>query len=248
MALEGNLKDFSLDEMFRLLQSGSKSGVLHVDGPGGEGVICFAEGSLYHASVNLPVEPAAERLARSGTISEKQLRQAKGLMKIQKKDRAGRKLGQILVDEGYLEASALNDFVREQASDALFDLLRWNEGTLRFEPEEECADADLGIAISVDDAMADVARRLELWNRILEKIPSVDARFGISPSPGVNRLDIHLKPKEWLLLCHMHGGRSVRELVELTGFSDFETARILYGMYANGLVERVEQLDEVYAW
>ena len=33
MALEGNLKDFSLADMFRLLASGRKSGTLHLDRP-----------------------------------------------------------------------------------------------------------------------------------------------------------------------------------------------------------------------
>ena len=41
MALEGNLKDFSLAEMFRLLVSGAKSGTLHVTRADGEGVVCF---------------------------------------------------------------------------------------------------------------------------------------------------------------------------------------------------------------
>jgi len=243
VALEGNLKDFSLSDMFRLLQAGSKSGTLYVEGPGGKAVVCFCEGRLYHASLNRPIEPVARRLAQAGVISEKQLRQAQGLMKIQKRDRAGRKLGQILVDEGYLDSAVLEDFVREQASDALFDLLRWEDGTLRFEPEEVCDDADLGITVSVDDAMAEAGKRLELWNRILEKIPSVDTQFAMSSAPGINTMDIHLKPREWMLLCYLHNGRSVRELVELTGYSDFETARVLYGMYANGFIEKVASGD-----
>ena len=37
MALEGNLKDFSLADMFRILASGSKTGVLHVASERGEG-------------------------------------------------------------------------------------------------------------------------------------------------------------------------------------------------------------------
>jgi hypothetical protein len=47
-----------------------------------------------------------------------------------------------------------------------------------------------------------------------------------------------------MLLCYLHGGRSVRELVDLTGYNDFETARILYGMYAGGLIEKVGPAGE----
>lgn len=244
MALEGNLRDFSLQDMFRLLQTGSKSGILHVDGAGGEGVVCFRDGAILHASAGGSAEPVAKRLAKAGVISEKQLRQAQGLMKIQKKDKAERRLGQILVDEGYLEASVLEGFVTEQVADALFDLLRWEEGELRFEPDETCAEADLGIAVAVDAVLADAAKRLESWNKIRDKIPSLDTRFAMASGPGAKSTDIHLKPREWMLLCYLHNGRSVRELVDLTGYSDYETARTLYGMYASGLIEKVGPAGE----
>lgn len=246
MALEGNLKDFSLTDMFRLLQSGSKTGVLHVSGERGEGSVCFRDGKVLYASPGTAKDPVGKRLVRVGIIAEKQLRQAQGLMKIQKKDKARRRLGQILIDEGYLEASVLEGFIREQVSGALFDLLRWEEGILRFEADEECDDVDLGVAVAVDSVLADAEKRLEIWNRIKEKIPSLDTRFAMASAPGSNSTDIHLKPKEWMILCYLHGGRSVRELVDLTGYSDFDTARVLYSMYAGGLIEKVESsVDQV---
>jgi hypothetical protein len=244
VALEGNLKDFSLADMFRLLDSGSKSGTLHVTSDDAEGIVCFRDGAVFYASTKKQREPIAKRLARSGIISEKQLRQAQGLMKIQKRDKAPRKLGQILIDEGYLEASALEGFIGEQITEALFEMVRWDEGELRFEAEEECADVDLGLALSVDVALADAEKRLEAWKRIREKIPSLDTRFTMSSTPGQKPMDIHLKPREWMLLCFLHGSRSVAELVELTGYNDFETARTLYGMYAGGLIERVGPAGE----
>lgn len=239
MALEGNLKDFSLADMFRLLHSGSKSGVLHVQGTDAEGVVCFRDGLVFHAAAGGGTEPMAKRLTKAGIISDKQLRQAQGLMKIQKKDKANRKLGQILVDEGYLEAVVLEDFVREQVSNALFDLLRWEEGELRFDPDEACLDADIGISVPIESAMADASKRLEAWSKIQDKIPSMDTRFAMAAVPGTKNIDIHLKPREWMLLCYLHGGRSVSELVQLTGYSDFETARTLYAMYAGGLIDKV---------
>lgn len=244
MALEGNLKDFSLSDMFRLLQTGSKTGTLHIDQDGVKAIVCFRDGQVYYANAGTAREPMGKRLAKAGIISEKQLRQAQGLMKIQKKDKAERKLGQILVDEGYLEASVLEGFVREQSSGALFDVMRWEEGELRFEPDEHTADADLGIAVPVDAILADAEKRLTLWNRIKEKIPSLDTRFSMSGKMGSKSGDIHLKPREWMLLCYLHGSRSVRELVELTGYNDFDTARILYGMYASGLIEKVGPAGE----
>lgn len=247
MALEGNLTDFSLEDMFRLLQTGGKSGVLHVEHGGRQVVACFREGALTYAGDAGPVEPAGERLVQGGVISEKQLRQARGLMKIQKRDRAGRRLGRILADEGYVEEPVLRRLVSVQVADALFDLLRWDEGELRFEPGEEVAEADIGISVPVDEALEEARRQLEAWERIRERIPGGDTRFGMAAAPGAKSVDIHLKPEEWLLLCHLHGGRSVAELVALTGRSEFDVARVLFDMSAHGLVVEVDDIGEPVA-
>jgi hypothetical protein len=239
VALEGTLKDFSLADMFRLLGSGKKTGSLHLECPGAEGRVCFRDGRVYYASSNWHRESLGRRLVRSGVVSEKQLRQALGLQKIQKREKAGRRLGQILVEEGYLEAHVLDEFIQAQINDTLFDLFRWEEGELRFEVGEACEEEDIGVSVAVESIIMESARRLEMWERIKERIPSLDTEFVMAAAPGDKSLEIHLKPREWMLLCYLHGGRSIRELVELTGYDDFETAKVLYGMYAAGLIEPV---------
>ncbi|MBS3956759.1 MAG: DUF4388 domain-containing protein [Clostridiales bacterium] len=239
MALEGNLKDFSLADMFRLLSSGQKTGTLYMTRSEAEGRVCFKKGRVYFASSNYNRESLGKRLVKSGVISEKQLRQALGLQKIQKKEKAGRRLGQILVDEGYLEGKILENFIQDQINDTLFDLFRWEEGDLRFEAEDTCEDEDIGISVSVENIIMESARRLEMWARIRERIPTLDTRFVMAAAPGEKSIEIHLKPREWMLLCFLHGGRSVHELTELTGYNDFETAKILYGMHSAGLIEKL---------
>jgi hypothetical protein len=237
VALEGNLKDFSLADMFRLLSTGRKTGTLFLTRPDAEGKVCFRKGRIFFASSNYNRESLGTRLVEAGVITDKQLRQALGLQKIQKQDKATRRLGQILIVEGYLEASVLEGFIQEQINDTLFDLFRWDDGDLRFEPDEVCEDEDIGISVSVENIIMEASRRLEMWNRIREKIPSMDARFVMAAAPGEKSIEIHLKPREWMLLCYLHGGKSVSELSALTGYNDFETAKILYGMSAAGLIE-----------
>ena len=244
MALEGNLKDFSLEDMFRLLASGDKTGTLYMERDDAEGKVCFKKGRVFFASSNWNRESLGRRLVKAGVISEKQLRQALGLQKIQKKEKANRRLGQILVDEGYLDSKVLEDFIQEQINDTLFDLFRWEQGELRFEANETCEDEDIGISVSVENTIMEASRRLELWSKIRERIPSLDTRFIMASAPGDKSMEIHLKPKEWMLLCFLHGGRTVRELTELTGYNDFETAKILYGMFAAGLIEKLASPDE----
>jgi hypothetical protein len=244
VALEGNLRDFSLADMFRLLASGAKTGTLYLEATSAQGKVCFSKGRVFFASSNWNRESLGRRLVKAGVITEKQLRQALGLQKIQKKEKAGRRLGQILVDEGYLDSRVLETFIQDQINDTLFDLFRWEDGELRFEADEVAEDEDIGVSVSVENIIMEASRRLEMWGRIREKIPGMDTAFIMADAPGDKSLEIHLKPKEWMLLCYLHGGRSVRELVELTGYNDFETAKILYGMFSAGLIEKLAPADD----
>jgi hypothetical protein len=237
VALEGSLKDFSLADMFRLLANGSKTGTLHLSHGSSDGLVCFRDGRIFFASSNSSRESLGRRLVKAGVVSEKQLKQALGLQKIQRAEKAGRRLGEILVEEGYLDAKLLESVIQDQITDTLFDLFLWEDGNLRFDTDDACESEDIGVSVSVENVILEASRRLEQWTRIKERIPSMDMVFVMAPGPGEKSIEVHLKPKEWMLLCHLHGGRSVRELVEITGYNDFETARIVHGMYSAGLIE-----------
>lgn len=244
MALQGNLKDFSLSDVFRLIAAGEKTGTLHIKRPGAEGEVCFLAGRVFFATSNWNRESLGARLVKSGIVTAKQLKQALGLQKIQRKEKQQRRLGQILIDEGYIDAKVLEGFIQEQIHDTLFDLFRWEEGEYDFAVDEVPEAEDIGISVSVENIIMEGARRLELWNRIRKKIPSLSTRFRMADAPAEKSVEIHLKPREWMLLCFMHGDKTVEELVEATGYNDFEVSKILYGMYAAGLIERVDDEAE----
>ena len=79
MALEGNLRDFSIADMFRLLASGRKTGTLYLEREDAQGRVCFKKGRVFFASSNWHRESLGRRLVKAAVISEKQLRQALGL-------------------------------------------------------------------------------------------------------------------------------------------------------------------------
>ena len=88
------------------------------------------------------------------------------------------------------------------------------------------------------------SRRLEEWARIKKKIPSMDVVFKMATAPGEGTFEISLKPIEWNLLLLVDGSRSVAELAAEKKRTDFEVARIMYGLFSAGLLE-VASEDEV---
>ena len=201
-------------------------------------MVCFRDGRIFFAASTWqprPVRPAAR--ARRAHHARSSCARRSACMKIQKAEKAGRRLGQVLVDEGYLASRALEQFVQDALFDTLFDLFRWDDGFLVFEQGDACDDQDIGVSVTVDLVLQEMTRRLEQWERIRERIPSMDTVFVMAEAPGDKPVEVHLKPAEWLLLTRMHGGATVRELIEESGASDFEVARTLYAMQAAGLVE-----------
>jgi len=68
--------------------------------------------------------------------------------------------------------------------------------------------------------------------------------FKMATAPGEGTFEISLKPIEWNLLLLVDGTRSVSELAADTNRTDFEVARIMYGLFSAGLLE-VASDDEV---
>jgi len=236
MALRGNLRDFSLPDVFQLVTFSRKTGVLRITREGGaQGSVWFRDGDVFFASSNWHKELLGERLVRSQRITPQALKRALQLRG--EEPETGRRLGQILVDEGYITDKVLEAFVQEQIQDTIFDLMRWDEGDFDFEAMPDVVDEDIGLVVSIENVVMEGSRRLEEWNRIRKKIPSMEVVFKMATAPGEGTFEISLKPTEWQLLLLIDSTRSVSDLASETGRTDFEVARVLYGLFSAGLLE-----------
>lgn len=235
MALRGNLKDFSLPDVFQLVQLSGKTGVLRIAGEDGAGSIWFREGEVFFAQSNWRKDRLGERLVAAQRITPAALERALELHAAE--GSSGRRLGEILVGQGYITQQVLETFVAEQIQDTIFDLMRWDDGNFDFEVLPDLAHEDIGFSVSVENIVMEGSRRLEEWQRIKKKVPSTDMVFKMATAPGEGTFEISLKPAEWTLLLLVDGTRSVRELATETRSTDFDVARVIYGLYSAGLLE-----------
>ena len=234
MALRGNLKDFSLPDVFQLVQLSGKTGVLRIVRPDAEGSIWFRDGEVFFAQSNWRHELLGDRLVSAQRITPAALERA---LEMHKAEGGERRLGEILVSEGYITQHVLETFVQEQIQDTIFDIMRWDEGDFDFEVLPEVLHEDIGLSVSVENIVMEGSRRLDEWNRIKKKVPSADMVFKMATAPGEGTFEISLKPVEWNLLLLIDGTRSVRELAEEVRSTDFEVARVIYGLFSAGLLE-----------
>jgi len=237
VALSGNLRDFSLPDVFQLISFSHKTGTLAIDRGDAKGYVYFREGDVFFAISNWNREPMGRRLVRAGKITERQLQRA---LEVQASDEDPKRLGEILVKEGFLNQKVLETFVQEQIQDTIFDLFRWEEGDFDFKAGVIPGEEDIGLSVSVENIIMEGSRRLEEWDRIRKKIPTEECIFRMAVAPGEGTFEVSLKPSEWKLLCLLDGRRTVAELSHLLDLSDFQVSRVLYGMFSGGLLERVD--------
>ena len=242
MALRGSLTDFSLPDVLQLIALSRKTGLLRMNrDDGAEGDIWFRDGDVFFAQSNWQREKIGTRLIDAQKITQSALDRA---LDIHAADPERRRIGQILIDEGYITSAVLESFVQEQIQDSVFDLMRWPSGNFAFDILPDVVDEDIGLSVSIENIIMEGSRRLEEWERIKSKVPSMDIVFKMAAAPGEGGFEISLKPAEWNLLLLIDGTRSVAELARETGQTDFEVARIAHGLFSAGLLEVAEE-DEV---
>ena len=234
MPLKGGLKDFSLPDLFQLIHFGRKNGTLVITNGEAKGYVCFRNGNVFFATHNWKRAPLGQRLTQAGMVTQDQVDEALDLQKTTRKDQ---RLGNILVELGYLSRESLEVFVEEQISDAVFNLLRWSEGEFDFDPDEIFPEEDIGLSMSTEDLIMEGSRRMDEWFQIEKKVPSLNAVFKTVEAPRKDANELNLTSEERLILYHVDGESTVRDIIEKSGQSAIMTCKALYGLVTAGFVE-----------
>jgi hypothetical protein len=236
MALKGSLKDFSIPDLFQLLNFGKKNGTLNLTRGQARGYICFRNGEVFFATTNWKRQSLGLKLLNAGIVTKPQVDEA---LELQKTAARGQRLGQLLIRLEYITKEQLEVFVEEQIQDAVFEMLRWTDGDFDFQPGVVFPEEDIGLSISTEELIMEGSRRLDEWNRIEKKIPNLNVIFKMTSMQGREAAQISLTPEEWMVLTYIDGEKAVRQIVELTGMSTLHTCKILYGLIGSGLLENI---------
>ncbi len=227
MPLKGSLRDFSLPDLFQLIHFGKKNGTLVIANGDSMGYVCFRNGNVFFATHNWKRPPLGERLVEAGMVAPEQIQEALELQATSRKDQ---RVGNILVELGYLKREALEVFVEEHIRDAVFNLLRWTEGDFDFDPDQIFPEEDIGLSMSTEDLIMEGSRRLEEWSRLEKKVPSLDAVFELTAEAEVGLSGMNLTAEERLVLDQVDGESSVRDIIDNSGQSALVTFKALYGL------------------
>ncbi len=241
MALKGSLRDFSLPDLFRLLNLSKKSGTLMLTLGDARGYVCFRDGEVFFATENWNRQPLGEKMVEAGIVTWEQVHEA---LDKQTGEDSSVRLGQLLIQLGHITQTQLEIFIEEQIQEAVFELLRWDQADFEFMAQDLFPDEDIGLAIGTEELILEGSRRLDEWSRIVEKIPSMEVVFKMTPLKSRASNSINLTADQWVVLTFVDGRRTVRDIAEATSFSSMKSCKVLYELLTEGLLERVQSLHK----
>ena len=234
MAIEGPLRELGIHDVFQLLDLSRKTGALRVTSElrDDEGYVLFEGGKVIHASVQSNPTSIERILRQAGKLSDADMAAALAV-----NAPAGLGLGDRLVQAGVVSQKEMERHLHQAIESVVFELMSWREGFFSF---EECAVSevpiDAKIRISTESLLMEGARRIDEWSRIADKVPSLSAVPELAPVEDDRASVLDLLPHEWEVLMMIDATTDLRGIAGSLGRSEFEIAKIAYGLVSTGVV------------
>ena len=228
--LTGDLADFSLRSLLEFLSAERKSGLLTVRCAGVDGGVFLRDGGVCLALVDVTRVPLGPRLVALDLLDRRALRAAGSAGD-------GTTFGLAC---GLLRAATDADRANAVAVDQTCDALGWldRQEHASFLFDHTVAVDDWPYApLPAGDVLVAINGDADLWTGLRGVIDDLSAvpspRLDVSSPAGV-----HLSPAQWRVVA-LSGGRSLHEIIEVSGLGVLETCCEVAGLIDAGALELV---------
>jgi len=232
MALQGNLHDFSVNEILQLLGSQKKTGCLMLEWNTERARVFVLDGRIIGTRSHgmRPDDPLLQFLIRVHRLSDEQRR---GLLSIHKE--SGRDLEDLLITGRYVESEELKIYIERQILNDLMRVVRWDSGTYQFEPKNAWPGPPL-VRLSMEGALIEAARRGDEQKRFVTRFKDPHDLLGVRDLPDP---DEPLTEEEKELFGIIDGLHTVAEVVEAAPLIEYEAYEALDRMLEAEWIEVV---------
>lgn len=167
MAIQGTLKTMSLTDLLQFLAASRKSGTLKFDCGKITKQVYFKNGAIVGSKSNDPREYLGQVLLHYGKVDDAQLKAAREVQRT-----SGAKLGEVLVQQGFLTEEEVLAILKTRTLDAIYDLFMWNEGDFEFYDEDPLPDDLLLIEVEPTNVIMEGIYRIDEFARYKTLVPS----------------------------------------------------------------------------
>lgn len=196
--------------------------------------IYLDDGNIIFASTNLIAESLGDRLLRAGQITQDDYDES-----LRRVRESGKRHGVALVEMNLLTAAELFDAVRDQIEEILWSIFAWDSASVTFTPGREKHLEFVKVEIPVPEAIMRGVRKMPDARALLARMGT---RTTLLEHTKERNVDVRLSADEEAMLSAATGKVPLSDLVNVPPNTPADNARILYGLYALGLVVPKERV------
>jgi hypothetical protein len=236
MALQGNLRDFSVSEILQMIGTQTKTGCLVLTRDAENLVIFVSDGRVVSARDPgmRADDPLLALLRGVHRLSEEQYR---GLITLNRE--TGRDLEDLLLNGRYMEQDELAAYVERQILDTLLRLSHWENGSYRFDPAVTWKGTRL-VKLSAEGVLIEAARRVDEQKRFRTMFSDPHQILGVRDLPDP---DEPLSDEERELFGIIDGNHTLAEVTAAAPLTEYETHEALHRLMEAGWIEMVGRRD-----
>jgi hypothetical protein len=235
MALKGNLRDFSINQLLNLINLAGKTGSLIVEGPSDAAWVYFNGGKLTYSKMGSDKDDLAAVLHRSEMLSKSHF----NTISSRAGNMSDKELGLLLINANYISQEDILAGLRTEFVGILHRLFTWVEGMFRFEDGILPPDGKITLQISLENIIIEGSRRLREWEQLQDELPSLDIALKFTDRPGANIRNVNLSVEEWRVVSYIDPKNTIKQIANTAKMNDLEIRRVVYGLLQAGLVELI---------
>ena len=229
----GDLRQTALPEMLAIIHRTRVAGLIEATAGEFSKRVWLENGYVVHASSSDLADSLGGFLRRIGRLTDGQFQVA-----MQRRSReSGRRLGEILIEQGALSPAQIYQAIREHAESIVWSLFSWEEGVVTF----RMGDLDLADTVRIQIPLRQVivqgVRRGSNAKSLVGRMGGRDALFEAAYR-FEDLIEVALDEEEYGLLAQVDGARTLYDLCMQGPLAAADNARLLYAFSVLGLIRR----------
>lgn len=224
--IEGSLRNVPLSDVFQIITTGLKSGVLTVSDMDRRARIYFEMGRIQYAHM-IPGVHLGEMLVRMELLTTFEVQT---ILRKQSEENPGTPLGLTAVAMGYITEEELKRALEAQIIEAISEILLWRRGNFHFAEKSPTA-SQVPTDHTFDGMflLMEMLSRIDAWKAGLVKAEDIFERCG-------DPTRIEMPEGGWDVLGQVNGRRSAASIAAETDLSEKHVYHLLYQLQEAGVI------------
>ncbi len=235
MSFTGNFKTVSLPDIFQLIFSSKKTGVLNVSNDKSQRQIYFRNGLLIYASSNDEQDLFGNLLLKKGRISREELN------KVLVSQKEGKKIGALLVERNLFTREEIFECLKMQIEEIVFGLFGWKDGEFKLEENQGPPPETIQTELNPMNLIMEGTRRIDEWEELKKVLPTDNTTVEFVRDPAIKSEELKLSKNQIIVMAFVGSGKKVSSIIEECYLDCFLTSKALADLLRMNLLKPLKE-------